>query len=151
MEKYRQVGLKLTPQRLAILDYLEGNKTHPSADEIYKAVSRKFPTMSFATVYNTLQALIERGEVTEVTIDSQKRHYDPYPKPHHHIICIECNKIGDVFKDYSEALKLPKNIVKEFKPVRNHINFYGVCRECQKKGGIEYGNMSKSRAGCREF
>ena len=56
-EKYRNVGLKLTPQRLAILNYLEGNKEHPSAEDVYKAVSRKFPTMSLATVYNTLESL----------------------------------------------------------------------------------------------
>ncbi|MEK6591005.1 MAG: transcriptional repressor [Nitrospinota bacterium] len=151
IEKYREIGFKLTPQRLAILRFLKGNTSHPTAENIYSQIKEVYPTVSFATVYNTLQALVDRGEVTEVTIDSQKRHFDPDPKPHHHIICIECNKIGDVFKDYSEALKLPENIVKEFKPVRNHINFYGICRECQKKGGIKYGNMSKSRTGCREF
>ncbi|MFZ2197327.1 MAG: transcriptional repressor, partial [Thermodesulfovibrionales bacterium] len=57
MNKYRNIGFKLTPQRLAILSYLEGNKEHPSAEEIFRAVSDQYPTMSFATVYNTLAAL----------------------------------------------------------------------------------------------
>ncbi|MCK5426958.1 MAG: transcriptional repressor, partial [Thermodesulfovibrionia bacterium] len=54
IEKYRDIGIKLTPQRIAILNYLSGITTHPSAEQIYKAVSKEFPTMSFATVYNTL-------------------------------------------------------------------------------------------------
>ena len=76
MEKYRNLQIKLTPQRLAILNYLEGNKSHPSADEIYKAVLKKFPTMSFATVYNTLDALREKGYVIELTIDPAKKRFD---------------------------------------------------------------------------
>lgn len=131
--KYREKGFKLTPQRLAILKFLDGNTGHPSAEDIYTSIKKIYPTVSFATVYNTLQALGDKGEILEVTIDPQKRHYDPNPKPHHHIICLECNKIGDIFEDYSEALRLPNSIVEEFKPVGSHINFYGICRECQKK------------------
>jgi Fe2+ or Zn2+ uptake regulation protein len=54
-------GLKMTPQRIAIIDYLKGNTTHPSALDVYKAVSERFPTMSFTTVYNTLQTLRDKG------------------------------------------------------------------------------------------
>ncbi|MBT9168785.1 MAG: Peroxide operon regulator [Syntrophomonadaceae bacterium] len=70
MEKYKDIGLKLTPQRLAILDCLDGNKEHPSAEDIYKDVSKRFPTMSFATVYNTLEALRQRGGILELTYRS---------------------------------------------------------------------------------
>ncbi len=61
MEKYRRLGIKLTPQRLAILEYLNGNTDHPSAEDIYRTVSKKYPTMSFATVYNTLGTLKTAG------------------------------------------------------------------------------------------
>lgn len=131
--KYKRKGFKLTPQRLAILKFLDGNTDHPTAEDIYSNIKRDYPTVSFATVYNTLQALRDKGDILEITIDPQKKHYDPSTKPHHHIICINCNKIGDIFEDYSEALRLPESIAEEFKPVGNHINFYGVCRECQKK------------------
>jgi len=60
MNKYRNIGLKLTPQRRDTR-YLEGNKEHPSAEEIFRAVSEKYPTMSFATVYNTLAALSKKA------------------------------------------------------------------------------------------
>ena len=75
MEQYRDIGFKLTPQRLAILDYLDGNTNHPSAEEIFGAVKTKFPTMSFATVYNTLEALRDRGKVLELTIDPSRKRY----------------------------------------------------------------------------
>ncbi|NTW58892.1 MAG: transcriptional repressor, partial [Nitrospirae bacterium] len=54
-------GFKRTPQRLAILDHLDGNKSHPSAEDIYRVVARKNPSMSFATVYNTLHTLVQAG------------------------------------------------------------------------------------------
>ena len=133
ISKYREKGFKLTPQRLAILKFLDGNANHPTAGDIYINIKKTYPAVSFATVYNNLQVLRDKGEILEITIDPQKKHYDPNPKPHHHIICIDCNRIGDIFEDYSGALRLPHRIVEEFKPVGNHINFYGVCRECQKK------------------
>lgn len=129
--KYKGKGFKLTPQRLAILKFLEGNTSHPTAEDIFREIKKKYPTVSFATVYNTVQALKERGEIMEITIDPERRHFDPNPAPHHHIICTDCNKIGDVFTDYSEALKLPDEITAEFETTGNHIDFYGVCRECR--------------------
>ncbi|BCB97005.1 hypothetical protein JZK55_19270 [Dissulfurispira thermophila] len=133
MEKYREIGLKLTPQRLAILNYLDGNKEHPSAEDIYKAVSKKFPMMSFATVYNTLETLRQRGSLIELTIDPDKKRFDPNTKPHHHLICVKCKKIVDIYGDY----KLPiSNSDKEgFEIIGNHIEFYGICLKCKKGGG----------------
>ena len=69
--------MKLTPQRLAILRFLEKNREHPSAADIYKAVSREFPTMSLATVYNTLKVLKRTGNISELSIDSDKKRFDP--------------------------------------------------------------------------
>jgi len=61
MNKYRKIGIKLTPQRLAILAYLEGNIRHPSANDIDQAVLKKFPTISLATIYTVLAALKKKG------------------------------------------------------------------------------------------
>lgn len=137
IETYRRRGLKMTPQRLAILEYLDGNTTHPTAEDIYRAVKKKHPTLSFATVYNTLQALIEMGEVMELTIDPVRRHFDPNTTPHHHVICTECGKIGDVFMDYSEELVLPREVTEEFTITSNHIDFYGLCKDCSNRKGAK--------------
>jgi len=99
MQKYKDIGFKLTPQRLAILEFLDGNKSHPSAEEIYRAVSAKFPTMSFATVYNTLETMRKREKILELTIDPDKKRFDPNPTPHHHLICIRCKRIVDIHEN----------------------------------------------------
>ncbi len=128
MEKYRSLGIKLTPQRLAILNFLTDNRSHPSAEAIYKVVSRKFPTMSFATVYNTLEALKSKGCVRELTIDPLKKRYDPDISPHHHLICTKCNEIVDIFKEF--RLDLTEKISMGYELNGNHVEFYGICKPC---------------------
>ncbi len=135
MERQRQRGFKLTPQRLAILEYLDGNRDHPAAEDIYHDVKKSFPTMSLATVYNTLEALKRRGEVVELTIDPERRHYDPNTEPHHHLICQRCKKIVDVHKEF--RINIPPAQRQGFRITGNHIEFYGVCPECTRKGGVE--------------
>lgn len=131
MKKYRNTGLKLTPQRIAILNYLDGNKEHPSAEDIYKKVSKQFPTMSFATVYNTLDTLRKKGGVQELTIDPDKKRFDPCPELHHHMICLKCKRIVDIHNDYQ--LKVAESERAGFEIVGNHVEFYGICPVCREK------------------
>ena len=84
MYKKKKYPIRLTPQRLAILEYLEGNKSHPSASDIYKAVSKTHPMISFATVYNTLDSLKEKKQVLELFIDPQKKRFDRNTSPTNH-------------------------------------------------------------------
>lgn len=130
-DRHKNLGIKLTPQRLAILDYLEGNKNHPSADDIYKAIKKAFPTMSFATVYTTLDTLRRRGMLTELTIDPAKKRFDPNTEKHHHLICTECKKVIDVHMDF--CLDLPAVVADGFEVTGNHIEFYGRCPACGPK------------------
>jgi len=131
IKKYRSKDFKLTPQRLAILEYLEGNKNHPSAENIYEAVQRKFPMMSFATVYKTLETLRLKGNVLELTIDPQRRRYDPDTKRHHHLICITCKKIIDIEADL--PVSIPDDIKERFEVTGNHVEFYGICSDCKSR------------------
>lgn len=130
MKKENTIGFKLTPQRLAILSYLDGNKDHPSAEDIYKVISKVFPTMSLATVYNTLDLLKERGGISELTIDPDKKRFDPNTEHHHHLICVRCRRIMDVHTDLD--FSLPLNNTGGFEITGTHIEFYGVCPECKK-------------------
>jgi Fur family peroxide stress response transcriptional regulator len=130
-EKYRDLGLTLTPQRIAILDFLEGNLSHPSAEDVYRAVRRKFPTMSFATVYNTLETLKGRGMVQELTGDPGKKRFDPNPRPHHHLICTRCRRIEDVHVEF--RLPVAERDRAGFTITGNHIEFYGTCPACTRQ------------------
>jgi len=137
-EKYKRLGFKLTPQRLAILEFMEGNTSHPSADEIFRVVSEDYPAIVLATVYNTLDALKRKGELIELTIKPDRRHYDPNTKPHHHITCTACGKIGDVPEEQTPSSPLAGDFG-DFKVLGWQINFSGICGECNKEspGGGE--------------
>jgi len=131
MEKFRGLGLKLTPQRIAIMQYLDGNTEHPSADVIYKSLTKKYPTMSMATVYNTLEVLTNRGYIRELTIETQKKRFDPNTEHHNHLMCMACKKIVDVRSVIK--VHLPPEEQGDFEIIGHHIEFYGFCPTCKKK------------------
>ena len=143
MERFKGVGLKLTPQRLAILDYLEGNKNHPSAEDIYTEVSKRFPTMSLATVYNTLEVLKRKGEVRELTIDAEKKRFDADAGLHHHLICTVCRRVVDVHADFN--LSVPVGERRDFEITGSHVEFYGLCPECRRESGNRRMRQLKDR------
>jgi Fur family transcriptional regulator, peroxide stress response regulator len=123
--------LKRTPQRLAIMEYLDGNTSHPSAEEIYQAVSETHQAMSFATVYNTLNALTQSGVLRELTIDPTRRRYDPDTSDHNHLICVLCGKIVDVPGPIE--VEPPEDLAHDYTLLGSHIEFYGECHHCRKK------------------
>lgn len=131
MDKFKTLGLKLTPQRIAILKYLDGNQEHPSAERIFKALKKKFPTMSFATVYNTLEHLKKKGQLLELNIDPKKKRFDPNPKPHHHFLCEKCDKIFDIYHE----IPIPISKLEEegFQINSSHVEFFGICPDCKIK------------------
>ncbi|MDH4226592.1 MAG: transcriptional repressor [Deltaproteobacteria bacterium] len=138
--RYRGLGIKMTPQRIAILEFLEGNLKHPTADDIFKAIKKKYPSVSFATVYNTVEALKTKGLLCEVNIDRDRRHYETRCEPHNHVICTSCGRIMDVDADFSNALKVNEDELMGFKVSSRQVNFFGVCASCmeknKKRGGI---------------
>ena len=139
MERFKNIGLKLTPQRVAILEYLDGNTSHPSAEDIYRHVKERFPMISFATVYNTLETLRKRGLILELTIDPDRKRYDPNIHPHHHLICLRCKSVVDVNLEFD--VPVPDDVRGRFEILGNHIEFYGICEQCKKKGGEDDGSL----------
>ncbi len=129
VEKFKRKRLKITPQRLGIFRILEGNSMHPSAEDVFKEIRENYPTISFTTVYKTLEIMEKMGEILKVTIDEQRKHYDPDTNVHHHIICSRCNKISDIKKEYVKP-RLPREVLDEFTPSSYHISFYGTCKKC---------------------
>ncbi len=95
IEFLRQKGVVLTIQRLAVLRYLQGNKDHPTAEEIHRALRPHYPTLSLATVYNTLDTLKQAGLISELNLGKEKR-FDPRGDWHHHFYCRVCGRIYDV-------------------------------------------------------
>ena len=128
--KLKEAGLKLTPQRLALIEILKGNKNHPSADMIYKELKKKYPMVSLSTVYNILNVLKKIGEIEELAISENKVYYDPNTEPHHHFLCEKCGQIQDVFQDF----QIPTDMINIHQVKKHQIYFYGICSNCLKRG-----------------
>ncbi len=129
VEKFRSKSFKITPQRLGIFKILEGNLSHPSAEDIFFKIKKTYPTISFTTVYKTLDVLEKMGEVLKIAIDDERKHYDPNTYTHHHIICTVCSKITDIDED-TISPTLPDGMLSEFTLSRYHVSFYGTCNNC---------------------
>ena len=130
--RLREVGLKLTPQRFAVLDYLVGSNGHPTAEQITTNLNRRFPRASRATIYNTLNALRDAGLVNEVYMDDAIARYDANIDPHHHFVCRLCDKLEDV--PVEAVGKLPGHKLKSGYQVESYeIVMRGVCAACAQR------------------
>ncbi len=104
--KLSEKGLKVTPQRLAILDSIYKLGNHPTADNIIEYIRQSNPNIASGTVYKVLDTLIENKLVKKVTTDRDVMRYDGIMENHHHLYCSECDLIEDYMdEELDEVLK----------------------------------------------
>jgi len=132
-QKLKKAGLKITPQRIAILSELADNYEHPTADAIYQKIKLKLPNISFDTVNRTLIAFAQSGVIKIAEGQDRARRYDPMTKPHHHFHCIRCNKIIDFENKEYDKIKLPESITKKHQVSSQKIVLEGICQDCKNK------------------
>lgn len=130
LEKLKMTGVRMTPQRHAILSHLLDSKTHPSADEIYRSLEEKFPSMSVATIYNNLKVFVESGLVRELTYGDDASRFDGDMSDHYHAICERCGRIADF--EYPPLHQVEQAASQEtgFVIYRHRMEVYGVCQGC---------------------
>lgn len=131
IQKLRGHGFKLTPQRLAVIKYMIGNKSHPSALTIHKDLKKRYPSLSFSTVYNTLNVLENIGEVRPIYIFAEHVNYDPDVEPHMHFYCTKCNRIHDIFLHEAEGIRLPAGELNGHAITSTQVILKGTCRDCR--------------------
>ena len=134
IQKLRDEGHKITPQRMAIVKILSKSENHPSVEDIYDQIKEDFPTMSLATVYRNIVLIKSLGEVLELGFPDGSNRYDgnkPYPHPH--VVCIQCKKIVD--PDIDSLDNMTEEVAKEteFKILNHRLDFFGICKRCQAK------------------
>ncbi len=116
-------------QRIAIMEYLMEHPIHPSADDIYTALSPSMPTLSKTTVYNTLKLFSEQGAVQMLTIDERNTNFDADTSPHAHFLCRRCGHIYDL-----KCLEAVKNVVgldmEGHQVSEVHYYYKGICKNC---------------------
>ncbi|WP_028544570.1 peroxide-responsive transcriptional repressor PerR [Paenibacillus taiwanensis] len=136
LEHLKMSGVRITPQRHAILEYLMDSMTHPTADEIYRALEPKFPSMSVATVYNNLKTFIEAGLVHELTYGDSSSRFDANVSDHYHAICEKCGKIADFSMPALEAVEQTAAERTGFLIRGHRMEVYGVCQTCAENNCV---------------
>jgi len=136
----KAAGLKLTPQRMAIVKELASDESHPTAQELFDRLRPGLPTMSFATVYNTLDALSAAGLCAAMSLSPGSGRFDPNMMPHHHAVCDSCGAVRDVpavdlgieaVHDPSAA-KAVAQVAPGFELRSVERIFRGICAACMK-------------------
>ena len=131
IQKLRDNGHKITPQRLAIISILAKSEGHPSVEIIHDQVRKDFPTMSLATVYRNILLIKSLGEVLELGFPDGSNRYDgnrPYPHPH--VICVVCKKIVDPDLESLDEMKKEVALETDFKILNHRLDFFGICSNC---------------------
>lgn len=98
-ELINKSGLKVTPQRLAILDAIISLHNHPTAENICDYIKTSHPNIAIGTVYNVLETFVEKGIIEKVVTANDVMRYDFVSEKHHHLYCSESNKIEDFYDD----------------------------------------------------
>lgn len=125
-------GAKITSQRIAIMQALEGRTDHPSAEQIYSELKPLYPKLSIATVYSTAQLLAQASLMRTLSIDDKKVYFDPATEPHGHFMCRTCRKIVDVPVDIESLYQVESN--DDVASVDyTEVFHYGTCADCAEK------------------
>ena len=130
LDKLKVTGVRMTPQRYAILNFLIHAKSHPTADDIYREIEKRFPSMSVATVYNNLKVFIESGLVRELKFGDASSRYDADLSEHYHAICDSCGVIVDF--EYPPIDEVEDAAVQAtgFTIYGHRLEVHGVCPQC---------------------
>lgn len=133
-EKYvkllKENSIKVTPQRLEILKYLDKHRTHPTVDEIYNELKENNPSLSKTTVYNSVEILNKYSIIQSISISVNESRYDFRDDMHHHFLCKKCGRIIDI---NITCPNINKTIKDGYKITEVHGYFKGICKDCLKK------------------
>lgn len=128
----RKAGLRATPQRIAICEYLIGTDSHPTANDIYVHLKDRFPSLSLATIYNTLDVMVGMGYVNALgSIGDDKVHFDGNVSPHINLACTKCHKIIDLQSELVAQLDSEIDQNSGYRVLGARVLYYGICPQCQ--------------------
>ena len=132
-EALTKEGLKYTPQRTAVLEEIIKDKGHRESEEIYLALKKKGQSVSRATVYRTMDILVNNGFARKMNLgDGRARYESKVNSPHHdHLVCMDCGLIVEFMDQKIEDLQDEIAIQYEFQLKRHIHQLFGLCKKCQ--------------------
>ena len=133
IDRCRETGYRVTPQRVEIFKESLMREDHPDADSIYAEVSGRFPAISPDTVYRTLELLEDLGFIRRVNVLAGRVRFDSRTDEHHHFVCRSCGKIKDFESEEADRISLPDDVHSfgEVESVR--IEVRGLCEQCREE------------------
>ena len=142
-EKLKEKGLKVTNQRLLVLQVLaEHGDEHMTAEDIFELVKEDYPEIGLATIYRTVQLLLDMQLVDRIMLDDGCVRYEigdfldeqeGHRHHHHHLICTECGNVSAFRDDLLEDLEAYIEKETGFQVTDHELKFYGVCRKCREE------------------
>ena len=123
-------NLGLTKQREVVLEVIRDSDTHLTASEVFSAARDRLPSISFATVYNSLRFLKEEGHIAEIQFGNGASRFDRMTTRHDHAICTECGKLVDIEMELPEDLVIQAAEHSKFKPESIEFTLRGLCPDC---------------------
>ena len=128
---FREKGLKVTSQRLAIYKFILSRKDHPTAEQIYQELRNEYPTISLGTIYKNLNLLKDLGLIQELGFKEGSVRYDPDMEIHVNMVCSNCGKISDYKTENVEKLWNTLILDLGIKPIGQRIDIYYECDDCK--------------------
>ncbi len=126
--RLRDRGWRLTAQRRVIAEAMAGEHVHLAAEEVFERAREVLPEVSLATVYNTLNELVDMGELLAIAHADGRRRYDPnVEERHHHLVCVDCGRMVDVQADEPH---LPDDQQQGFEILGIEVAFRARCPDC---------------------
>jgi Fur family ferric uptake transcriptional regulator len=132
IEALQQIGYRLTPQRMMILEAIADSGGHVSAEEILETVREVYPYLDISTVYRTLDLLKTLHLASETDLGRGHAQYELLSKGlHHHLICTECGTILDVENSFLDPLRQSIDETYDFHAEIEHLAIFGICSKCK--------------------
>ena len=128
----REEGFRITPQRIAIVDYLLKTVDHPSAERIHNVIQKKYPMVSLSTVYKTLDLLKEKQLVNEIEVDGEAR-FDAHTDVHINLVCMHCGKIDDIDENSLKEIRVRAARKSKYLILKSSFELFGYCSNCKSK------------------
>lgn len=125
--------IRLTTQRQIILEELSKVKTHPTASELYDMVRKRLPRIGLGTVYRNLELMAESGMILKIEVGGTQKRFDANTEEHYHIRCSVCGRVDDIDVPVVKELVAQAAESSSYLIEGHHVEFTGICSECQKK------------------
>ncbi|MEQ9618808.1 MAG: transcriptional repressor [Deltaproteobacteria bacterium] len=131
IERSKDLGLKVTPQRIAIYRELASTNQHPSTENIYKKIKDYYPNISLTTIYRTLETFEKLGLISVVNVLYNAARYDANLDPHHHVVCTECKKVEDFYDESLSNLDVSDMTMNGYRIKGYSMLLNGLCKDCR--------------------